>query len=150
MKIVISKMSIQDVPFVVEIENKCFSRPWTEEMFLFELKRSRVSKMYCARLDPKKNILCGYVCFWLFPGEAQITNIAVDPLYRRKGIGRKLLKHAIKRISQKNINEIFLEVRVSNAPALCLYESEGFVKIGRRKRYYSDTGEDAFLMKKTL
>lgn len=150
MKVLISNMSEEDLPRVLDIEKECFSRPWTEEMFVFELKRSKVSRVYSAKLKDKPDLLCGYICIWLFPGEAQIINLAVHPQYQGHGIGKHLLEFAIDKIISERICEIFLEVRVSNIPALTLYEGAEFIKIGRRKKYYSDTGEDAFLMKKSI
>jgi len=133
MKVLISNMSEEDLPYVLDIERKCFSRPWTEEMFTFELKRSNVSRVYTAKLKSKSNLVCGFLCIWLFPGEAQITNVAVHPEYQRQGIGKQFLEFAIDKIACEGIGEVFLEVRVSNIPALALYERAGFIKIGRRK-----------------
>ena len=150
MKILISNMSEEDLPYVLDIETKCFSRPWTEKMFLFELERNKVSRVYTAKLEEKSNLVCGYICIWLFPGEAQIINLAVNPEYQGQGIGKQLIEFALDKIACERIDEVFLEVRASNMPALTLYEKAGFLKIGRRKKYYSDTGEDAFLMKKSI
>ncbi len=149
MKVSICHMSEKDLSAVLAIEKECFSRPWTEEMFLFELERNRVSLTYVARLNENSKT-CGYICIWFLPGEAQIINVAVHPEYQGRGIGKKLLDFAIDKIVSKKVKEVFLEVRVSNATAIHLYEKAGFIQIGKRRKYYSDTGEDAFIMKKDL
>lgn len=145
-------MGFDDLEDVIDIEKRSFSNPWTADMFVFEMSQIKVSYHYVARKDNSEGQIVGYICFWLFDDadEAQITNVAVEPELRNLGIGREILRFVVGMAIEKKISEMFLEVRVSNMSARHLYESEGFIEIGRRKKYYSDTGEDAIVMKKLL
>ena len=78
--------------------------------------------------------------------EGHITNVAVRPEFRRKGFARKLLQDLIDHARTSGIKSLTLEVRVSNLPAIRLYESFGFKVEGRRKQYYADNREDALIM----
>jgi len=88
----------------------------------------------------------GYAGMWLILDEAHITNVAVHPGYRRNKIGRSLMLEIIRRAALMGINRMTLEVRPSNAPARRLYTALGFEERGLRKRYYTDTNEDAIIM----
>lgn len=79
--------------------------------------------------------------------EAHILKLAVLTPYRRSGIGRKLLAHAIELARGESLTALFLEVRMGNEAARALYLKEGFEIVGMRPRYYQDTGEDALLMR---
>jgi ribosomal-protein-alanine N-acetyltransferase len=92
-----------------------------------------------------KKIL-GYICFWMFDTEIQIINLAVRPENRRQKLGQSMLKRMIEAGSSNGLRSIWLEVRPSNVPARNLYTKFGFHEAGRRKRYYSDTNEDAIIM----
>jgi ribosomal-protein-alanine N-acetyltransferase len=83
-------------------------------------------------------------------GEAHILNIAVHPRYRRKGYGARLIAHTLNYFSGRNVQEFFLEVRESNLEAIDLYARYNFQKIGRRKKYYTETNEDALVMYLTI
>jgi len=75
-------------------------------------------------------------------------NLAVQPEYRRQGIGEKLVSALIAALAQQNVHSLTLEVRVSNAPATSLYEKLGFVQVGRRPNYYKNPKEDALILRK--
>ena len=94
--------------------------------------------------------LVGYLCLWEIGHEIHITNLAVRPEFRRRGIARALLSHVMEGARQSGVELVFLEVRPTNLEALALYESFGFRVIGRRKGYYFDTGEDALVMEARL
>jgi ribosomal-protein-alanine N-acetyltransferase len=96
-----------------------------------------------AELDGR---VIGYAGAWVVLDECHITNIAVAEAERGKGIGRKLTEALIRYVSNLGAAYATLEVRVSNERAQRLYKSLGFVSVGKRKRYYEDNGEDAFLM----
>jgi ribosomal-protein-alanine N-acetyltransferase len=89
--------------------------------------------------------LAGFLCSWLIAGELQIQNLATLPRLRRRGIAGNLLEHVIRRSRATGLTSIWLEVRLSNAPAIALYERFGFSACGRRPAYYPD-GEDALIM----
>jgi ribosomal-protein-alanine N-acetyltransferase len=90
--------------------------------------------------------IVGYVLFWLLPQEVDIHNIAVRSEYRRRGVGRILLKQVLTAAQSHRCARVTLEVRKSNTAAQRLYQSAGFVTTGIRKGYYSDNGEDALAM----
>jgi ribosomal-protein-alanine N-acetyltransferase len=92
----------------------------------------------------------GYVCLWEIADELHITNIAVHPAHRRRGLGRSLLGGVIQDGRERGLRIVVLEVRPSNREALPLYESFGFRVVGRRRGYYYDTGEDALVMEASL
>jgi ribosomal-protein-alanine N-acetyltransferase len=78
--------------------------------------------------------------------EMHVMNIATHPLHRRKGVAKRLLCHALHHAVGMGVQKAVLEVRPSNLPAVALYSSMGFKIVGRRLRYYQDTGEDAVVM----
>lgn len=90
----------------------------------------------------------------LAPGEAQLLNLSVVPDARREGLGGELLRRFLVEAVRLGAEQIFLEVRVSNAPAIALYERERFVRVGRRTAYYppgrDGTREDALVMRRAL
>jgi len=83
---------------------------------------------------------------WLIIDEAHVATIATHPDFRRQGIGRKLLFHALMAAKAEGARTALLEVRVSNLAAQEMYRKFGFVEVNRRPHYYSDNGEDAILM----
>ena len=90
--------------------------------------------------------IVGYLGLWLMVDEAHIVAIATHPEYRRRGIGERLLARALELAREREARAVTLEVRVSNLPAQRLYEKFGFRRVGVRRRYYTDTGEDAIIM----
>lgn len=91
-------------------------------------------------------IILGYASMWLMVDEAHLTSIAVRETHRRQGIGELLLISIIDLAAQLSAQVVTLEVRVSNLEAQALYEKYGFAKVGERRGYYSDDGEDAVIM----
>jgi ribosomal-protein-alanine N-acetyltransferase len=91
----------------------------------------------------------GYILGGVLFEEAEIFNVAVPPEYRKQGFAKRLMTAFEEVVKSQGALVCFLEVRVSNLSALCLYQKFGYEKIGVRKKYYAD-GEDAFVMKKTL
>ena len=143
----IRPMEPQDLIAVWEIERLCFSIPWTKNAFLIEISDNRCARYLVAHIGGK---VIGYGGMWLMIDEAHITNIAVHPSFRKKGVGHAVLKALIDVALRNDADKMTLEVRVSNREALSLYESMGFVGAGIRKRYYSDNNEDALIMWKTI
>jgi ribosomal-protein-alanine N-acetyltransferase len=90
--------------------------------------------------------LLGMGCFWSILSEAHVTLLAVHPDYQGQGLGRALLHGLLSIARQRGLEQATLEVRVSNHPALALYDKFGFQKAGRRRRYYPDTGEDGLIL----
>lgn len=136
-------MRPEDLDAVLRIEVASFSEPWTREMFEAELIPG-VSLALVARSDA--DTLLGYLCGSIIEDEFHISNIAVDPQSRRRGVGRILLLSALGKASQHGARTASLEVRASNRAAQSLYRTFGFTVLGRRRQYYTEPVEDAIIM----
>lgn len=143
----IDRMRRADLDEVLAIERASFSMPWSRGAFLYEMEQNRVARCVVVREDGR---VVGYICVWEVGDELHITNIAVHPAARRRGIARTLLGQVMEEGRQRGVRVVVLEVRPSNVEALALYESFGFKVIGRRRGYYYDTGEDALVMEAIL
>ena len=130
-----------------ELEAQLFDGddPWPEKAFLAELA-AKHNHYVAARVDDK---LVGYAGIArlgrIKPYEYEIHTVGVDPAYQGQGIGRQML---LRLFEYADNGTIFLEVRTDNVAALALYESEGFTRVGLRKRYYRVSGADAYTMKR--
>lgn len=136
----------RDVLEVSNLEKECFSSPWSENALRDELSNKNSLFLVCLY----ENRVVGYIGSIFVCDEMNITNVAVLSDMRRKGIGENLIKTLIQQAKQKNIKEIFLEVRESNFSAQALYNKLGFVFLGKRRDFYSSPREDAILMKYTI
>ncbi len=139
----VRRMTAADVDAVTAIEEATFARPWRRESFLREMEKNPAARYLVAEKDGR---IIGYAGAWVILDECHITNIAVEESERGKGTGRLLTQALLQYVSNLGAAYATLEVRVSNARAQHLYASLGFVSVGKRKRYYEDNGEDAFLM----
>jgi len=136
-------MRVGDLDEVLEIEGASFGMPWSRGAFVYEIERNRVARCWVMREDGR---VVGYLCLWEIADELHITNIAVHPVHRRRGIARTLLASVLEGARRRSPSVVALEVRPTNVEARTLYESFGFRVIGRRRGYYYDTGEDALIM----
>ena len=136
-------MKGMDIDEVLELEKMCFPVPWSRNAFLIEIEQNQCARYFIVR---KNNQLIGYGGMWLILDEAHITNIAVHPEHRRRGVGRLLMETLIEEAVRLNMQRMTLEVRVSNRAAISLYKSLGFEEGGIRKGYYSNDREDALIM----
>lgn len=134
----LSESNVEEVAFV---EKACFSTPWSKEAFLKDIKNLD-AVYFCLEEDCR---VIGYIGMWNILGEGNITNIAVLPEQRGKGYGKKLLCEMLRYGKAHGLSFLTLEVRASNEIAINLYQSCGFLEVGRRKRYYEGK-EDAILM----
>lgn len=141
--IIVRKMKLTDIDSVVDIEKSSFPIPWTRGTFIAELKMNKLARYYVVEFRGK---VVGYGGVWLIMDEAHITNIAIHPEYRGKGIGKRLVEGLIEEVLKINIHRITLEVRRSNTAAQALYKKFGFVPCGIRPEYYQDNREDAIIM----
>ena len=139
----IEPMRPADLTDVLVIERACFSMPWSRGAFLYEIEQNQVARCWVGREDGR---IVGYICLWEVADELHITNVAVHPDVRRRGIARALLESVFERGRASRSRLVLLEVRPSNVEALTLYETFGFRVVGRRRGYYYDTGEDALVM----
>jgi len=139
----IRRMLVSDVDEVTAIERATFATPWSRESFLREMEKNVAARYLVAQRDGR---IVGYAGAWVILDESHITNIAVAEAERGQGIGRRLVEALMQYLSNLGAAYATLEVRVSNERAQHLYESVGFIRVGKRKRYYEDNGEDAWLM----
>lgn len=142
----VSLMTAADVPVVAALEKACFSTPWGEESIRAELENgnARVWVLSVCRE------IVGSVGVHTVLDEAEVMNVAVSPLFRRRGFGRLLLETALAYCKERGCAFLALEVRESNEAALALYCALGFTVCGRRKNYYQQPTEDALLLRCTL
>lgn len=143
MNLILRKMTVEDIPAVLELDQKSFSLPWPERSFRFEVTDNPASRCWIAELDGK---VVGMIVVWLIVDEAHVATVATHPGYRRQGIGKRLLGHALRHIMHDGAQSSFLEVRESNLAAQDMYRKFGYEITGRRPRYYRDNDEDALLM----
>jgi len=138
------KATALDVEAISEIENICFAVPWSIEMLRSDIVDSIVADYFVAK-DQQGRIL-GFCGMYDVAEEAHVTNIAVLPQFRGRGVASELVAAMIKNAQAHGCQGITLEVRVGNTSAIRLYRKHGFVTEGKRKGYYSDSGEDALIM----
>lgn len=126
------------------LEQLVFSDPWSREAFVQTLEAKTVHLLTVG--EPIE----AYLLFLSVPNEGEILNLAVTPARRRQGIAALLMQTLDIYCREHGIDTLYLEVRASNAAARALYEKQGFVQVGLRRRYYRNPSEDAVLMAKTL
>lgn len=129
-----------------EIERLCFSEPWSPEALLYMCKSPNTHAV-AVMIDGR---LAAYGGCEFVPPEANIVNIATHPDFRRRGCAAAVIDALEEFLASSGVDSIFLEVRVSNAPARALYEGKGFSVVGVRKNYYRFPTEDAAVMLKTI
>ncbi|NIP38037.1 MAG: ribosomal protein S18-alanine N-acetyltransferase [Candidatus Dadabacteria bacterium] len=138
----IEPMHEDHIPQIMEIEKLSFPTPWHKKIFELEIGKPRtLNSVY--KMGEK---VVGYLISWMLYDEIHILNVAVHPDFRRNGIAKKLIDYTIERFKSKGAVTVILEVRTSNIAAQNLYEKMGFQVLRTRKKYYSDTGEDALVM----
>ncbi len=143
MNFTVEKMTAGHIPQIALLEKECFSQTWSESALSEELVNEN-SYFLVAVSD----VVLGYIGVQEICGEAYITNVAVFENRRKSGVGRALLRTACDGAESRNCKFITLEVRESNAPAIALYESEGFEKAGIRKNFYSSPTENGVIYTK--
>lgn len=142
MCVTINLMKEEDIDGILEISSLSFSVSWSKDSYIQELTNP-VAKYFVAKTDNK---VVGFAGTWIVLDEAHITNIAVHPDHRNKGIASKLLVELINHCRKNGCNAYTLEVRSGNKAARGLYEKYNFQEAGIRKGYYEDNKEDAVLM----
>lgn len=139
-----------DIPQVLKIETECFVRPWTAGDIEYAVLNER---HFFVGAFTDDRTLCGYGSCEYVLDEGNIGNIATAENFRRRGIAKEIMNEIMRVGSEKfGTRAFFLEVRSSNAAAICLYEKLGFVKYAVREGYYTlpDGREDAIMMKYLL
>ncbi|HUH96132.1 MAG TPA: ribosomal protein S18-alanine N-acetyltransferase [Anaerolineales bacterium] len=144
MKVLIRRMTVDDVPVAAQLDRMSFSLPWPEHAFYYEVKDNSAARCFVAETEDRKVI--AMIVSWVILDELHIATLAVHPDYRRQGIGARILMKALQDGYEAGTRYALLEVRAGNAAAQNLYRKFGFKAAGRRPRYYKDNGEDAILM----
>ena len=140
-QLTIRPMTAADVAEAAALEAASFSMPWSESSFADAIGREDA-----LFLVARAEALLGYAGVSVALDEGEITNVAVAEGARRRGVARRLLETLAERLMERGVRRIFLEVRVSNTPAIRLYESLGFEIAGTRRRFYERPVEDAYVM----
>jgi ribosomal-protein-alanine N-acetyltransferase len=145
-------MEPRDVDAVVVIERASFPKPWGPAQFLKELQQEWSTILLAAFPDAPgaPGEIAGFVHFWVVHDEIHILNVACAPARRRQGVARLLLAETEARARKTGSAMLTLEVRRSNLAARALYGGLGYERVGVRKKYYSEEGEDAIVMTRTL
>ena len=145
--VVIREMNHDDLSMVSDIERRSYEFPWSHGVF-----RDCLLAGYQNVVLLREEIVAGYVVLSVAAGEAHILNICVDPEYRSRGYGEKLLDEMLFRARAASVRTIFLEVRPSNELAIALYRKKGFYQVANRPAYYqaSEGREDAAVLAKKL
>lgn len=143
-EITIADLTYSDLPGVMAIEKEAFSDPWREENFVADIENPHI-----ITLAARHGQDCvGYLSCIAMDDYGYIANIAVDAEYRAKGVARALMEELRLRLKSRGINEVALDVRVSNSRAIGFYQKYGFTVITRRKGFYTTPPEDSFTMLK--
>ena len=137
-----------DLPEVVAMERECYSDPWPASAFSALPDNPRV--VFAVARDAETGRLEGYSIAWFVVDEGELANLAVTPKSRRRGVASKLLARVLDAASQRGTQDLYLEVRESNAAARALYGKNEFKEVGRRKSYYRSPTEDALILRRTL
>lgn len=141
------EMLASDVEAVYIIECRSFPTPWSIESFYKEINENRLAHYYVVEDEGR---IIAYGGMWVIVDESHVTNIAVLPEYRGKGVGNILVESMIEAARPMDVFNMTLEVRVSNESAIKLYEKHGFERSGVRPNYYKENNEDALIMWKKL
>ena len=141
----IVQMTDEHIPSIAQLEKECFGECAWSENSLRESLQTDGASFFVALCDGK---IAGYVGMNIVLDEGYITNVAVSGNFRRKGIADGLIARLDECMEQKKLSFISLEVRVSNSPAICLYEKNGYKNLGVRKNFYRLPTEDAYIMTK--
>lgn len=132
-----------DLRQVCDIENLCYTTPWSFNSFKYEIFNSDA----ILKVAVFNSQIIGYVCIRTILDMTHLMNIAVLPEFRRRGIGKMLLGNAIGELKRlRSAAKLTLEVRQSNLAAVRFYEKSGFSITGMRKKYYKEPEDDAIIM----
>jgi ribosomal-protein-alanine N-acetyltransferase len=146
----IEVFSPSDIDAVLKIESHSFRQPWGRISFLSELSCVEAIRLVARINREGLDTAIAYMCGRFIGNEIYILKLAVSEKWRTCGIASQLLKEGLCRAVEKNMFSAVLDVRLSNRPAIGLYRKHGFQTVGIRPGYYSDTGEDALVMRKNL
>lgn len=159
---IVESMTLDDIAQVMKIEQVAFSAPWSARAYRYELTKNDHSTMLVVRSGktprgPLRSLrhrlglatpapVLGYAGLWFLVDETHICTIAIHPQWRGCGLGDLLMLSLLDESMKLGALRATLEVRVSNGTAIALYHKYGFRIVSRRKRYYADNNEDAYVM----
>ncbi|MBX3084370.1 MAG: ribosomal protein S18-alanine N-acetyltransferase [Anaerolineae bacterium] len=138
-------MRPEDIPVVVELDQRSFPNAWSERSYNFEVRENKSSHMVVLEIDSPATII-GFAGTWLIEDETHISTIAISAEQRGNGYGEILLAGLLDRSIALGATYAVLEVRISNGTAINLYRKYEFEVVHRRKNYYRDNNEDAYMM----
>lgn len=141
-KCLVRKMLASDIDAVHAIDIQSITPPWTKQGFSDALANEN-AVFYVAEICNK---VVGYCGLYFAADEGEITNVAVDPKWRSRGIADQIIDAVTADARARQLTQIFLEVRESNLPAQRLYEKHGFLSVGLRKNFYREPKEHAIVM----
>jgi [ribosomal protein S18]-alanine N-acetyltransferase len=137
-------LRMRDLGAIEQIEKRAYPTPWSRSMFASEL--AKASSICLGAFAEDDDALLAYLIIARYVDAWHVMNIAVDPQYQRRGIATMLMEELFDLTSTDGRRGYTLEVRVSNAGAISLYEQLGFKGRGVRRGYYTDNREDALIM----
>ncbi len=143
--VLITSLEPEHVHEVYAISQEAFPLPWSKEELIREIVNPRAINLVAL----KDKAVVGYLQCWYTAYDGDLLNIAVKPGLKRQHIGESLLLQLLDQLTEKGVENLFLEVRVSNTAAQCFYKKLGFITLTKRERYYIN-GEDAYIMNKQL
>lgn len=143
---IFQEMTKEDLPQIVKLESLCFQEPWKEKECIYEIDENPFSHGWVLK---NKEEIVAYAFLWETYEMAQLARIGVNPMHRKQGLGKELLKHLCQRAKDAQCEYMTLEVRESNVAALALYASFDFIQVNISKGYYSN-GENAIVLTKAL
>lgn len=150
----IKAMTPADIPQVIAIERASYAMSWPKKAYDYELEKNTLAHYFVLRMSPAppdgrpqaaNSVIIGLGGFWLMSEDVHITTIAIDPAWRRQGLGEWMLISLLEAGQALGGKVATLEVRPSNHVALSLYHKYSFQNVGRRSRYYTDNNEDALI-----
>jgi len=138
-----------DIPQVVALDNAGFPTPWSESTYQKEVNNSK-GLFYVALLTDQQSVMAGFILSWAVVDQLHILRVTVKNDLRKMGIGRALVEKTLEEAKTSGLKMALLEVRERNTAAIKLYLSLNFITVGLRRKYYTDTGEDALLLTASL
>jgi len=140
------QLGLADLRAIEEIERRSYPTPWSRSMFAGELAKPSSICLGAFEAEGEDGALCGYLIVSRYVDAWHVMNVAVDPDQRGRGIATMLIERLFELTEDDVRRGYTLEVRVSNATAIALYERLGFEARGVRRGYYTDNREDALIM----
>lgn len=140
-------MTAGDIDQILAIEQVIFPNPWNRISFENELSCEDSNNFIVNHdAEERRSPVIAYISFRLVIDEMHLLKIGVDPMYQNRGIASRLLQKSMQMAAEKGATVVYLEVRLSNIGAIAFYRKLGFKTIGKRARYYPETGEDALVL----